>query len=84
MGAFGLKIGHYLNESLRAYGYVRVAISDSSTRGGYNIDTWTREAGAGADYLYYLTSQFYLLAGGNLGYQKTVIDDIGTPPSNKR
>ena len=83
MGAFGLKIGHYLNETIRGYGYVRLAVSDSSKRGGFDVDTATREIGAGADYLHYVSSQFYLFAGGNLGFQKTVIDDVGDPPAVK-
>ncbi|MBU2898482.1 outer membrane beta-barrel protein [Vibrio hepatarius] len=79
MGSFGLKIGNYLNESLRAYGYIRLSVSDSYL----NTDVTTREAGAGADYLHYVTSQFYLLAGGNLGYQKTVLEDEDTSSSFK-
>ena len=79
MGSFGLKIGSYLNESLRAYGYIRLSVSDSYL----NTDVTTREAGAGADYLSYITSQFYLFAGGNLGYQKTVLEDEDTSSSFK-
>ncbi|WP_341660534.1 outer membrane beta-barrel protein [Vibrio sp.] len=79
MGSFGLKIGSYLNESLRAYGYIRLSVSDSYQ----NTDITTSEAGAGADYLHYVTSQFYLLAGGNLGYQKTILEDIDTSSSFK-
>ncbi|MYM57815.1 outer membrane beta-barrel protein [Vibrio sp. OCN044] len=78
MGSFGLKIGHYFNDSLRAYGYIRGSASDSYN----NADIVTRELGAGADYLSYITSQLYLLAGGNLGYQKTILEDTN-PPATK-
>ncbi|WP_341660536.1 outer membrane beta-barrel protein [Vibrio sp.] len=79
MGVFGLKIGHYLNQNVRAYGYTQLSVSDE-----YNhLDVTTREVGAGADYLHYVNNNFYLLAGGNLGYQKTVVEHDASAHSFK-
>ena len=71
MGVFGLKVGHYLNQNVRAYGYLQLSVSDEY----FHTDVTTREAGAGADYLHYVSDKFYLLAGGNLGYQKTLVEN---------
>ncbi|MBU2898483.1 outer membrane beta-barrel protein [Vibrio hepatarius] len=79
MGVLALKVGHYLNQNVRAYGYLQLSASDE-----YNhIDVTTREMGAGADYLHFVNDKFYLLAGGNLGYQKTVVEDDSAIDSYK-
>ncbi|MCG7491216.1 porin family protein [Vibrio sp. Of14-4] len=71
MGVFGMKVGHYLNQNVRGYGYLQLSVSDEYL----HTDVTTREAGIGADYLHYVNDKFYLLAGGNLGYQKTVVEN---------
>ena len=76
MGGFALKVGHYLNQNVRAYGYGQIAVSDEYNHIGF----YQREVGAGADYLHYVNDKFYLLAGGNLGYQKTTLENDGANP----
>ncbi|MFY2509382.1 outer membrane beta-barrel protein [Vibrio pectenicida] len=75
MGLFAIKGGHYFSKNVRAYGYLQGVASDEITytlgANSFKTELTTGEIGAGADYLHYVNDQFYLLAGGNLGFYKT-------------
>ena len=75
-----LKAGHYLDESLRVYGYLQ---ANPSTKNDYQSNQGksriqqkhnTAELGAGADYLHHITKQFYLLSGANLGVYRDELE----------
>lgn len=79
-GLLALKLGHYLNPNVRAYGYIQTN-GESTTEiinpYGAKIAEFSvssNEIGAGADYIHNVNKQFYLLAGGNLGVYKSEVE----------
>lgn len=88
-GNITLLVGKYLNDDVRAYAYLK-GDSLEVTYGafGFSVIKYERSTyslGAGADYLFPITDNFYALAGGNIGLYNSefTVSQFGGPSQTK-
>ncbi|MDN3609335.1 outer membrane beta-barrel protein [Vibrio ostreicida] len=79
-GFISLKGGHYFSDNLRAYGYVQTGgeTSVEYIRDNIKFAISSYELGIGADYLFNVSNNFYLLAGTNIGLHNSKFEISGT------
>ncbi|MCG9649853.1 outer membrane beta-barrel protein [Vibrio brasiliensis] len=79
-GALAIKAGAYLNDNVRVYGYLQYngesELTYTNPFGGdqakFNLEGY--QFGAGSDYVYHLNNNFYLLAGGSVGFYQSELE----------
>ncbi|MEZ8102317.1 outer membrane beta-barrel protein [Vibrio bivalvicida] len=77
-GYIRLQAGQYLNQNVRVYGYVqrdadnKVEFSEFDLDDGVveknDLERNSYQLGLGADYMYFLTNDWFVVGGGTLGY----------------
>ncbi|NVD07225.1 porin family protein [Vibrio sp. JPW-9-11-11] len=85
-GALAIKAGSYLNENVRVYGYLQYNGKNELTyldlfdgdRTKFQLEGY--QFGAGSDYVYHLNNNFYLLAGGSVGFYQSELETSVTIP----